>query len=251
MLQIPEGQNCGARRNGAVGKRAGVRQRAPGSGGDRAECDGAHVSPGARRAATICGPSPLCLIPEHCLIVGPPAITRRRRPFLAPFWLILAAALVVLGLGLFLHSSASNTIVVIVPPASKELGTIDDPPLSAEGEQQAQQLAQQFAAASGQNGFAALYVSATRRAKQTVAPLAQSLGKQPVILSRGDASGIADQIMGEHTGDNVLVVCPQAVIGDLIQVLSGQQVTSPQGQPAIWVVTVPSYGPASVLRIGY
>jgi hypothetical protein len=173
--------------------------------------------------------------------MGPPAITRRRRPFLAPVWLILAAALAVLGVGLFLHESASNTIVVIVPPASKELGTIDDPPLSAAGEQQAQQLAQQFAAASGPNGFAAIYVSATRRAKQTVAPLAQSLGKQPVILSSSDADGIAGQI----------VVCPQSVIADLIQVLSGQQVTPAEGQRAAWVVTVPSYGPASVLRIGY
>ncbi len=183
--------------------------------------------------------------------MGPPAITRRRRPFLAPVWLILAAALAVVGVGLFLHESASNTIVVIVPPASEELGTIDDPPLSAAGEQQAQELAQQFAAAGGPNGFAALYVSATRRAKQTVAPLAQSLGKQPVILSSSDADGIAGQIMGEHTGDSVLVVCPQSVIADLIQVLSGQQVTPSEGQREAWVVTVPSYGPANVLRIGY
>jgi len=183
--------------------------------------------------------------------MDPPAITRRRRPFLTPVWLILLGALAVLGVGLFLHESASNTIVVIVPPASKELGTIDDPPLSAAGEQQAQQLAQQFAAAGGPNGFAAIYVSATRRAKQTIAPLAQSLGKQPVTLTSSDADGIADQIMGEHAGDNVLVVCPEAVIADLIQVLSGQQVTPPEGQRAAWVVTVPSYGPASVLRIGY
>ncbi|MDE2050121.1 MAG: histidine phosphatase family protein [Gammaproteobacteria bacterium] len=183
--------------------------------------------------------------------MGPPAITRRRRPFLTPVWLILLAALAVLGVGLFLHQSANNTIVVIVPPASKELGTIDDPPLSAAGEQQAQQLAQQFAAANGPDGLAAIYVSATRRAKQTVAPLAQSLGKQPVALTSSDANGIADQIMGEHGGDNVLVVCPEAVITDLIQVLSGQQIAAPEGLHAAWVVTIPSYGPASVLRIAY
>jgi phosphohistidine phosphatase SixA len=183
--------------------------------------------------------------------MGPPAITRRRRPFLTPVWLILLGALAVLGVGLFLHESANNTIVVIVPPASKELGTIDDPPLSAAGEQQAQQLAQQFAAANGPDGLAAIYVSATRRAKQTAAPLAQSLGKQPVTLASSDADGIAGQIMGEHGGDNVLVVCPDAVVPDLIQVLSGQEIKQPEAQRAIWVVTVPSYGPASVLRIAY
>ena len=184
--------------------------------------------------------------------MGPPAITRRRRrPFLAPVWLILLSALAVFGVGLGLHESANNTIVVIVPPASEELGTIDDPPLSAAGEQQAQQLAQQFAAASGPDGLAAIYVSGTRRARQTAAPLAQSLGKQPVTLTSSDADGIAGQIMGEHAGDNVLVVCPEAAIADLIQVLSGQQVKPAEGQRTVWVVTVPSYGPASVLRIAY
>lgn len=183
--------------------------------------------------------------------MGPPAITRRRRPFLTPVWLILAAALVALGVGLFLHQSANNTIVVIVPPASEELGTIDDPPLSAVGEQQAQQLAQQFAAASGADGLKAIYVAASRQAKQTAAPLAQLLGEQPVTLTSGDADGIAGQIMAEHAGDNVLVVCPEALIGDLIQVLSGQQVNSAEGQRAAWVISVPRYEPASVLRIGY
>jgi broad specificity phosphatase PhoE len=183
--------------------------------------------------------------------MGPPAITRRRRPFLAPVWLILLAALAVLGVGLALHESDSNTIVVIVPAASKELGTIDDPPLSPAGEQQAQQLAQQFAAASGPDGLAAIYVDATRRAKQTAAPLAQSLGKPAAILTSRDADGIADQIMGEHAGDNVLVVCEESVIPDLVQVLSGQQVTPADGQRAIWVVTVPRYGPANVLRMSY
>lgn len=183
--------------------------------------------------------------------MGPPAITRRRRPFLTPVWLILLGALAVLGVGLYLHQSDSNTIVVIVPPASKELGTIDDPPLSAAGEQQAQQLAQQFAAANGPDGLKAIYVDASRSAKQTAALLAQSLGEQPVTLTSSDADGIAGQIMGEHAGDNVLVVCPEAVIADLIQELSGQQVKPPDGERAAWVVTVPSYGPASVLRIGY
>jgi phosphohistidine phosphatase SixA len=183
--------------------------------------------------------------------MGPPAITRRRRPFLTPVWLILLAVLAVTGVALGLHASATNTIVVIVPPGSKELGTIDDPPLSAAGERQAQQIAQQFADASGPNGVAAIYVSPLRRARQTAAPLAQSLGKQPVALTSGDPDGIAGQIMGDHAGDNVLVVCPQALIPDLIQVLSGQEIKIPDGLRAVWVVTVPSYGPASVLRMAY
>jgi len=183
--------------------------------------------------------------------MDPPVITRRRRPFLAPFWMILLAVLAVVGVALALHASATNTIVVIVPPASRVLGTIDDPPLSAAGEQQAQELAQQFANGNAPDGLSAIYVSATRRAMQTAAPLAQSLGKQPVVLRSSDANEIARQIMGERAGDNVLVVCPEPTIAGLIQVLSGQEIKPAQGERAVWVVTVPSYGPASVLRIGY
>jgi phosphohistidine phosphatase SixA len=183
--------------------------------------------------------------------MAPPAITRRRRPFLAPVWMILLAVLAVIGVALWLQKSATNTIVVIVPPASRVLGTIDDPPLSAVGEQQAQELAQQFPVANLPDGLAAIYVSALRRAKQTAAPLAQALGKQPVTLTSSDPDGIAAQIMGEHAGDNVLVVCPEATIPGLIQVLSGQVIKLSAGQRAVWVVTVPSYAPASVLRLAY
>ncbi|MGA7538871.1 MAG: phosphoglycerate mutase family protein [Steroidobacteraceae bacterium] len=183
--------------------------------------------------------------------MGPPAITRSRRPFLAPVWMILLAVLAVTGVALGLHESATNTIVVIVAPASRVLGTIDDPPLSAAGEQQAQELAQRFAEANGPDGLTAIYVGGTRRAKQTAAPLAQSLGKQPVVLRSSNADQIAGQIMGEHAGANVLVVCPRAIIPGLIQVLSGQEVKPSQGQRTAWVVTVPSYSPASVLRIAY
>jgi phosphohistidine phosphatase SixA len=183
--------------------------------------------------------------------MGPPAITRRRRPFLAPVWVIMLVVLAVVGVGLGLHVADSNTIVVIVPPASGELGTIDDPPLSAAGEQQAQRLARQFGAANGPDGLAAIYVSRTRRAQQTAAPLAQSLGKQPVILGHRKAAGIADQIMGEHAGDDVLVVCPESQVAPLIQELAGQQIAAPEGERVLWVVTVPRYGPAGVLRIGY
>ena len=183
--------------------------------------------------------------------MGPPAITRRRRPFLAPVWMILAAVLAVIGVALGLHASATNTIVVIVPPASRVLGTIDDPPLSAAGEQQAQELAQQFAQGNAPDGLTAIYVSSTRRAKQTAAPLAQSLGKRPVVLTSSDADRIAGQILGEHEGDNVLVVCTESTIASLIQVLSGQEVKPSAGQRVAWVVSVPSYGPASVLRFAY
>ena len=74
-------------------------------------------------------------------MVEPPAITRQRRPFLLPVWLTMLAGLVVIGAGLAIYRSATTTLVVLVRPVERELGTIDDPPLSPEGEQRAQRLA--------------------------------------------------------------------------------------------------------------
>jgi phosphohistidine phosphatase SixA len=183
--------------------------------------------------------------------MGPPAITHRRRPFLAPVWIILLGVLAVIGVALALHASATNTIVVIVPPASRVLGSIDDPPLSEAGEQQAQALARQFGEPNAPDGLAAIYVSSTRGAKQTAAPLAQALGQQPVALGSSDPDAIAGQIMSERAGNNVLVVCPEGSVAGLIQVLSGQQIKMTQEPGVAWVVTVPSFGPASVLRVAY
>ncbi len=178
----------------------------------------------------------------------PPAITRRRRPFLAPVWLILLAGLVVLGLALALWASATNTIVVIAPQAAGTLGSIDNPPLSAEGGEQAQKLAQRFAVSSGPQGLDAIFVSRTRRAEQTASPLAQLLGMRPLLLSSSDGDGMASEIMSQHRGGTVLVVCRRTDIAALVEALSGRTVQPPTPRD-LYIVTVPRYGPAKVLRM--
>src|SRR5439155_9834780 len=58
--------------------------------------------------------------------MDPPGITRHRRPFLAPVWLTLVAALVIGGVAVAFYRSATTTVVLLVPPVEKEPGTIDD-----------------------------------------------------------------------------------------------------------------------------
>ena len=178
----------------------------------------------------------------------PPAITRRRRPFLMPLWLTLMTGLAVLGVGLALWARAANTVVVIVPQANGALGSIDNPPLSAEGGQQAERLAQRFANASGREGFEAIFVSRTRRAEQTASPLAQLLGLTPIVLASRDGDSMASEIMSRHGGNTVLVVCTRAAIVQLIQALAGRTVQLPTSRD-MFFVTVPRYGPAKVLRM--
>ena len=110
--------------------------------------------------------------------MDPPGITRHRRPFLAPVWLTLVAALVIGGVAVALYRSATTTVVLLVPPVEKEPGTIDDPPLSPEGEQRAQQLARMFGDVDG-GGEA--HHSANRRGLPSV-----PTGHNELALAQGE-----------------------------------------------------------------
>ena len=187
-------------------------------------------------------------MPSHAADPSAPAITRRRRPFLAPVWLTLLAVLAVTGLGLGLWASAINTIVVVVPSANGELGSIDNAPLSAAGGQQAQILAQRFASATGRDGLSAIYVSSTRRAQQTAEPLAQLLGLSPIVLTDRDADDIASKILDAQAGKTALVVCGRQFIAALVHALSGHQIGATSARD-MYIITIPRYGPARVLRM--
>jgi len=72
---------------------------------------------------------------------APAVINRHRRPFLLPVWLSFAAvfALFVAALVTFFiyRSATTTTVVLLARHAEKEVSSIQDPPLSAEGEQRA------------------------------------------------------------------------------------------------------------------
>ncbi len=182
-----------------------------------------------------------------------PAITRHRRPFLAPVWLLAAFALAAAGFALAAYRAAAATTVVIARHAEKALGTIDDPPLSPQGEQRAQRLAQMFGEPGGIGRLDAVYVTDTRRTQQTAAPLAARLNMTPVVLPANDVAGLAARILREHRGRAVLVLGHSNTVPRLIRELSGIEVPEiPNDEyDNLYVVSVPTFGSASVLRIKY
>src|SRR5215467_15891659 len=121
---------------------------------------------------------------------APALLTRHRRPFLLPVWLSFGVIfdLFVAGLVTFLiyRSATTTTVVVLARHAEKDLSSIQDPPLSPEGEQRAERLAQMFGRGKGIGRIDAIYVSDARRTQQTAAPLAERLGKQPVVVPAAD-----------------------------------------------------------------
>ena len=182
-----------------------------------------------------------------------PGITRYRRPFLAPLWLTFVVA--VLGCGALFAAwhGATTTMVVLARPVEKDPGTIDDPPLSAEGEERAQRLAQMFGVALRAGPVDGLYVSDERRAQQTAAPLAERLHRTAVVFSAADARTAAAHALREHSGGTVLIVGSGTTLQQALRELGVEDLAITPGEEAdiIYLVSIPSFGHAHVLRLKY
>lgn len=181
----------------------------------------------------------------------PPVITRRRRPFLFPVWLTLLAVVIAIGIGIAIFRSVTTTVVVLVGPAEKTVGTIDDPPLTSDGEQRAQQLAQMFGDSRG--ALSALYVTQTRGAQQTAAPLADRLGLHPVLVPANDPSGTANRMLREHDGGTVMLIGTHGNVLQVLRELTGgdSAASKDEDYDTVFIISLPTFGDASVLRIKY
>src|SRR5882757_6762848 len=175
---------------------------------------------------------------------APAIINRHRRPFLLPVWLSFAAvfALFVAALVTFFiyRSATTTTVVVLARHAEKDVSSIQDPPLSAEGEQRAERLAQMFGRGKGVGRIDAIYVSDARRTQQTAAPAA-------------DTKGLASRVMHEHEGDSVLVIGHSNTVPELIHDLGDIDVPpiADDEYDTLYVLSIPSFGHASLLQMEY
>ena len=188
---------------------------------------------------------------------APAVINRYRRPFLLPVWLSFAAAfglLLAAIVAFFIYRSASTTtVVVLARHAEKDLSSIQDPPLSPEGEQRAERLAQMFGRGKGIGRINAIYVSDARRAQQTAAPLAERLGKQVIVVPAADTKGLVSRVMHEHEGGSVLIIGHSNTVPELIHEFGDIDVPpiADDEYDTLYVLSVPSFGRASVLRMEY
>src|SRR5450755_1104334 len=182
-----------------------------------------------------------------------PAITRRRRPFLAPIWLPALLGVIAVALAVVAYRSVTTTTVVLVRHAEKALSTIDDPPLAPEGEQRSERLAQMFGEREGAGRLDAIYVTNTRRTQQTAAPLAARLHLTPVVVSASDITATAARLLRDHRGGAVLFIGHSNTLPQLVHELSGKQIEPIPDDDfgEIYVLCVPRFGNASLVRMKY
>ena len=177
----------------------------------------------------------------------------RRRPLLTPVWLTALAGVVLVAIAAWFIVSLATTTVVVVRHAEKELGTIEDPPLSQAGEQRAQLLARMFGERDGRVRIDAIIVSDTRRAQRTAAPLADRLGIAVTTVEAKDYDRLLSQIRA-HRGGRVLIVGHSNTVPEIVHRLAGGDEVPPIADgdySQLYIVTMPTLGPASVLRMRY
>ena len=187
-----------------------------------------------------------------------PSLMRRRRTFLAPLWLmwLLALGVFALLLGAYASwSSATTTTIVVVRHAEKEIGAISDAPLSPQGEQRSDRLAQMFGGAETFGRIRKIYVTNTRRTQQTALQLSQRLGiNSEVVDAKTDSAELAKRVLRENRGGRALIVGHSNSVPEIVRALLRGRAVPPMGEDeydTIYVVTVPTMGEPTVLRMKY
>ena len=120
--------------------------------------------------------------------------------------------------------AAEVTTVILVRHAEKSGEPGNDPPLTAEGRERANELARMLR----NSGIQQIFTTNFARTKQTAQPIAKALGLEPGVNKPGAtyANDIAKLIRSKHHGRTVLVV--------------GHSNTTPEVMTALGVANAPS-----------
>lgn len=130
--------------------------------------------------------------------------------------LLMVAIWLTLGACASLSGPASPPAIYVMRHLHTPAGATD-PDLTAEGRRHALQLADFLKDAPP----AAIYVSSTRRAQQTAAPLASVLGLTPNIYNPADTPALIAAVSAER--GTVLIVGHSNTVPEIIERLGGQR----------------------------
>ena len=149
-----------------------------------------------------------------------PSLTRRRRTFLAPLWLLAMAGVFLVAMAFAYWNSATTTTIVLVRHAERQFGAISDAPLSPQGEVRATRLAQMFGDSEPFGRIDRIYVTNTRRTQQTAASLGQRLGLNAVVVdAKIDSRELASRVLRENRGGRALIVGHSNTVPEIVAAL--------------------------------
>ena len=176
-----------------------------------------------------------------------PRLLRRRRPFLAPFWLVgfVALASVALLYGVLRATIAfagETTTVIVLRHAEKAAVPADEA------------RAERLRALLIGNPVLAVYASEARRTQDTARPLASALSLPVTVHPARDPQGLLDAIGARHVGGTVVVVGHSNTVPDIVSRLTrgkARVALRDDEFDRIFIVTVTRFGPPGVVALRY
>ncbi len=142
------------------------------------------------------------------------------------------------------------TTVIIVRHAEKIIDpNNNDVDLSPAGQARAQEIVRLFS----DTGINAIFATQYKRTQQTVKPLADKLGLQPVIVNSKSTPDLLAQIRAQHSGQTIFIAGHNNTVPEIVAALGGPQYpTIPETEyDNLFVVTIYRTGKAKVVKMKY
>jgi phosphohistidine phosphatase SixA len=178
--------------------------------------------------------------------------TLKRRPFLFPLLMPIAMMAIAVAVAVWVFDARATTIVVVVRHAEVEQQADQDPSLSLVGKERAARLARVLAQLQTPRAIDAVLAADTRRAQQTVQPLAEALALPTNVIPPSGWENLADRIHHEHRGEVVLVTGDAKQVAQVLAELTAEEVTIADGDyDRLYVIFTPQLSRTRMLRLSY
>jgi len=168
---------------------------------------------------------------------------------------ILGFVVTCLGIAWFMESRATTTLILVRHTDTiTALPESADPPLSEQGYQRAQHLANVLEDIDVIAGVDAIYASDSLRTQQTAEPLAERLGLAVSVADQYQVVDFMANVLDDHKGRIVLVVANSDVIAPLVEELHGSKNLPEMRSDEygnLYIVTIPWFGKVKTLRLHY
>jgi broad specificity phosphatase PhoE len=174
--------------------------------------------------------------------------TRTRTIVVFAMLFALLGAVVVFGY--FSTFARPVTTVILVRHAEKKLEPNNqDPDLSPEGVERAQEIARVF----GNAGINAIYATQYKRTQQTVKPLSDRTGVAVTMLEASQPDELIKRIQTSLRGQTIFIAGHNNTVPALASQLSGETfpVIPESEYDNLFIVTVYRFGKAKVVRLKY
>jgi broad specificity phosphatase PhoE len=176
----------------------------------------------------------------------------KRKPFLAPVWILSLLAVVALFAAAWAVHVATTTVVVVMRHAEKAGDGTADPPLNSDGLGRAARLAGVFGRAGPGLGIDAIFVTQFQRTAETAQPLAVQRAIPVITVPADDINGLARRINADFRGQRVLVIAHADTVPALVKLMGeGPDVPPIEDNEfgTAYVIAMPRWGRPTVLRL--